>query len=281
MPSPPRTDSSLLNAMKLEDNKLLDLINGSGFLFQLGIEAEVKRTRHEHLWNVAAREYPWERDGAGGFIDLVLSRGPLRVVLECKRTREATWVFLTTSDSKRSFFWCPWAQYVSGSRFQGGWIDFQVLPACPIAEFCIVRGQGEGDKPLLERLCAGLVQAVDGLAEEELQIWSNASQRNLGVYIPVIVTTATLQLCVYDPARVSMTDGSIQEAEFKAVPYVRFRKSLATTLSKEARPDSLEGALADRERSVFIVNAEHFTEFLKELEIREDSWIGFTQKLST
>jgi hypothetical protein len=248
---------------------LLKIVNNSGFLFQLGVDTNVAMTYDEHGWKVAAREYPWSReDGTGGFIDIILWKDITRLVVECKRTRDASWVFLALWDTDEERFRCCWADYAHRQQPHAGWFDVRMSPPSPIAEFCMVRGQGEGEISMLERICSPLISAVDSLAAEELQMAQTNQYPSRLIYIPVIVTTANLHLCVADPQKISLGDGTIPEASFKSVPFVRFNKSLATRLPDGVQPRELSHAAAERERSVFIVNSDHLVAFLRAVSVR-------------
>jgi hypothetical protein len=231
-------------------------------LFQLGVETTTTMTYHEHAWKVAAREYPWRNNDTRGFIDLILWKNTTRLVVECKRTKDASWVFLALWNKPEERFRCCWADYAQ-RRPHAGWLDFSVLPASPAADFCMVRGQGENEVSLLERICSTLISAVDSLAVEELHMAAASQYPSLTFYLPVIVTTAKLYLCVADPKKISLGNGMIPEAEFQSVPYIRFNKSLATQLPEGARPRELSAAASERERSIFVVNADHLVDFLR------------------
>src|SRR5262249_25748498 len=72
------------------------IVNASGFLFQLRVENEIETTQLDHRWTVLAREHPWQdvASDRNGYIDLVLGKANVRLVIECKRTRDADWIFL-------------------------------------------------------------------------------------------------------------------------------------------------------------------------------------------
>jgi len=66
----------------MAENKdsLTDVINSSGFLFQLRLEEEIKKSRPVSPigeWQQIAREHKWidSLDGKEGFIDIVLESG--------------------------------------------------------------------------------------------------------------------------------------------------------------------------------------------------------------
>lgn len=47
------------------------------------------------------------------------------------------------------------------------------------------------------------------------------------MYFGIIVTTAKLQICRYDPNAISLGEGKISNATFEEVPYLRFRKQMS------------------------------------------------------
>lgn len=58
-----------------------------------------KKTFHSYGWKVISREHAWRNaeSGADGFIDIVLGNDVednQRFVIECKRPRDASWIFL-------------------------------------------------------------------------------------------------------------------------------------------------------------------------------------------
>jgi hypothetical protein len=67
-----------------------------------------------------------------------------------------------------------------------------------------------------------------------------------------------------NPERIKVGDGTLDagDVEISTVPFIRFRKSLATQFPKGKFYD-LRAANRARERTVFIVNAASLPEFLK------------------
>jgi len=75
--------------------ELARLLNASGFAIQMAVEHAV-RSSGGHNFEVVAREHP-RRDPQHekeGYIDLVLQSSAVMWAVECKRARDATWVFL-------------------------------------------------------------------------------------------------------------------------------------------------------------------------------------------
>jgi hypothetical protein len=75
--------------------------------------------------------------------------------------------------------------------------------------------------------------------------------------LPVIVTNAPLYSVRYQPSEVSLETGEFAELprEIERERWVRFRKSFTADTRFEIA-----------ERSVFVVNATHFRDFLKQLQ---------------
>ena len=84
----------------------LQIANDSGFPLQIAVERHVADTVRTHGWTVRYSEHSWSNaaEGASGFIDIVLqdSNETTFLVLECKRVRDADWVFLPSDGKARS-----------------------------------------------------------------------------------------------------------------------------------------------------------------------------------
>lgn len=249
----------------MEHSELAKLVDRSGFLFQLAVEEHVRSGSNSHGWEVLAREYPWSSpDGLrGGFIDFVADRFGLRAVFECKRTQDGEWIFLTRQDQAPTVKLRTLWSYLSESGARGyGWDDLHFEPASAFAEFCIVRGGSDDDKPMLERIAGDLVRATESLAREELE---TLGRRNGPTgYIPVIVTNATLRVCRVNLADVDLKRGVLpSSAEFEIVPAVRFRKATASDVKHEPNTyASIRDGLVKKERSAMVVNIEHLASWL-------------------
>ena len=95
--------------------------------------------------------------------------------------------------------------------------------------------------------------------------------------IPVIVTNADLAVCRFDPNSIKIEDGTLDASntEIEIVPFIRFRKSLATAMPQISIND-LKAANRARERTVFVVTAAHLAEFLSGWKIEAlDHFNGF------
>ena len=266
--------------MKTQEPESLKQINRSGFPFQLKVEDGVRVAENIHHWRVASREHPWtDVRESSGFIDLVLKNTEVstyRLVIECKRVkanddRQLQWLFLV-EQTKSDFVFRSSAFEVEADIGARLWDDVQVWPASLESQFCVLHGD-EPRRPLLESLSKGLLDATEGLAQEEINLEQSIREpekrdRPLHVRLfmfPMIVTNAKIAVCRFDPSSVDLEQGLLREgdAEIFEVPMIRFRKSLATEFP-EGTFFHLEAANRARERTVLVVNATHLVDILKE-----------------
>ena len=197
--------------------------DSSGFPLQIRLSELVSSSRK---WGVCAEEYPWRAidNHMDGFIDLVLQHKEhsfQSMVVECKRVRQTAWVFLIPGSAPRlrshARLWHSNYDFSKWDSF--GWADFQFDPACHESMFCAIPGQDHGRRNSLERTASELVEAVEGLAFHEKalhektiptlvdkMVGMGSSGRPFSrVYVPVIVTTAALQVACFEPESVSLT----------------------------------------------------------------------------
>jgi len=241
----------------LQDS-LRKLVNASGFLFQLRVEQEIRATQPSRRgdWEVVAHEHRWieAAEGGEGFIDIILRSGFGRMIIECKRVMDASWVFLVPDQKNQTArSRLLWTVRNAEDQEIASWHDFYVLPISAESAFCAVRGQGEKDVPMLERIASHLLKSVESFASEELSYTSRASHDPI-IYFPVIVTNAALYVCHFDPLKVDLASGQLAEGDFKQVPYIRFRKTLSSNLLPREPPRDVEQSNQENERTVFIVN---------------------------
>jgi hypothetical protein len=266
------------NVLKTEKTaELAKLVDNSGFPFQLRIEHEV-RTSTGHSWSIASREHPWVERGKEKeyFLDLILESGRQRMAIECKRTQNASWIFLTNPAGlpepevgrpqiKARVFY---ASRLPGGELLQTWWDFDVRPSTVASDFCVIRGTGDDQSPLLERLGRHVVDASREVGEMALSLGESA---DAVVVIPVIVTNAKLYACPVDPGRISLDEGRFvgAEARFVELPYIRFQKSLSQEVTKaRQKPRNVWEADKNRERTVFIVNSESLIPMMKTWTLR-------------
>jgi hypothetical protein len=243
-------------------------------MLQLALEDAVRSTERRHRFEIEAREHPWKHEDESGFIDLILGRSTMRLVCECKRTRDANWVFAVEHDAadeqRARLLWTE----VTARGPLSDWFNFLMETASPQSSFCMIRGQGENDSPLLERLAGKLMSSVEALADEELRLRVPGDTRdNRRVYVPIVVTTARLWVCRYDPGKIDIATGRVDEAAFEEVQTIRFKKALSSAGTVEAEESQempyrrFRQVSRLQERTVFVVNSSAFVSLL-------ESWRG-------
>ncbi len=258
----------------------LKQINRSGFPFQLKVEHDIRATEGTHHWSVATREHAWDTDGKSGFIDLVLKHkqvSTFRLVIECKRVkaddaRQLQWLFLV-EQAKSDFVGTASSFEVEADIGARIWDDVLVSPASLESQFCVLQGDDPRRSSLLEAIARDLLEAMEGLAQQEINVEQsirNNEEVEPGLHVqlflfPVIVTNAKIVVCRFDPSRVTLEKGMLEEndADIFEVPMIRFRKSLATEFP-EGLFYGLDAANKKRERTVLVVNAGHLTDILKD-----------------
>ncbi|MFC1895149.1 hypothetical protein ACFL0Q_00590 [Thermodesulfobacteriota bacterium] len=254
----------------MDEALLKKTVNSSGFPLQIALEALVKDTYREHRWRVLFSEHSWANYNTeeSGFIDLILQhadRGILLVV-ECKRVQNSSWIFLygeaKANTRTHAKAWCT--QEKGGKLHKFGWFDATVDPSTAESRFCVVPGQDAKSRPMLERLAAEVVASTEGFAIEDQSFHKGSSEYERW-YFSAIVSTADLLLCNFDPAKVPVGTGEVDEAKFTRVPYLRFRKQLSTYEMPEAswKESTATEIATHKENTVFVINANALIDFLR------------------
>lgn len=253
--------------------ELLRVINGSGFPLQIALQNAVESSAPG--WRISHREHAWSNpsDGQRGFIDFVVQNAETSdsVVVECKRVQNSSWLFLGHSgSSKPTEIFNTWVTVYPEARAPYfGWVDLCVPVPTPEAQFCCLRGQSSNDKnTFLERLGAELVSSTEALASEERE-YRDETEGPCRLYFNVIATTASLYFAEFDKQSLNLNDGTLENATFHPVPYLRVRKQFAMKAAPLTPEDYHRGRDPDvlRENSVFVVEAQHFTSLLQALKV--------------
>lgn len=257
-----------------EDADALKVLNDSGFPLQVAVGRSVEATAASHGWRVRYQEHAWFNEGdlSKGFIDLVITdqHDCVNVVVECKRVRHASWLFMHPKGevSSRRHAKLFATKYVSDALKTCDWADVPIDPACAEAMFCAVRGQAAGDKPtMLERVGGELVSATEAFAQEESDFRPKGDSVRL--YLSVLITTAELKIANFKPDAIALSDGMVPEADFTSVPYVRFRKQLSQRPIALSQSDFENRTRVDyqRENTIFVVRADALIDFLADIDI--------------
>ncbi len=253
---------------------LIAIANASGFLYQERVCHEVKSSSNTHCWRVVVTEHRWIDGGRERFIDAVVTKHNMRLVIEAKRNKgEANWIFLPYPGTS----WQDDRVHRLWTRVEGDgtrtlqWDEgVSVRPYSASARFCMVKGSGDDDSPMLERTAGVLLRSTEAIANEELAVSSRAQSPLVRwFYFPVVVTNARLHVCNFNPARVDLDTGNLPlDTEVKEVGFVRFTKSLSTGVSNGRQPVTLDASNLASERTIFVVNGSKLTEFLEHFEMR-------------
>jgi hypothetical protein len=257
------------------------IADSSGFPLQIRVSNIVNSIQG---WQILLEEHPWlsEETNLSGFIDLIIENyqqyGETKtdkfyvMLVECKRVRQTSWVFLVPEINKMKFtrarIWFSNSSDRAWNHFY--WANCQVEPNSYESQFCAIPGMEHGRRNLLERTASELIEATEAFARQEQELYKrypSPRPQFQRIYIPIIVTTAELIVSRFEPGRISLKDGSLpDDAIFEEVPSVRFRKSLTGKLP--SGQDSVKKVHDDTQRTIFIVNAGKFEEFLNNFYIQ-------------
>ena len=253
---------------------VLKLANESGFPLQLAVAAAVEDGTASHGWRVSSHEHPWAKGKEEGFADLVLERPSneiVRLVVECKKQKTKDLLFFVPGEDAQETSRCRirWGFRTSKRAYPGGWADVDVSPLSLESQFCVVVGEGaDKRRSMLERTAHDLVMAADAICDEEIDLTEDDGMGSEFVYIPVLVTTAKLMTCRFDPKAVSLDSGEIgSDAKIDEVPAIRFRKALTTNSVEDGADSSLDEARRRKEHSIIVVNAGAIESFLADWRI--------------
>ena len=275
-----------MNNQELQsDQELLKAINESGFPLQLGLLQLVRK--HQTTWTAILTEHHWidPLKGDEKFIDLVLRQGsddyPVRLVIECKRSRDTEWIFLRepSLSPRRARPSSVRSRVVikpEESNHEEFW-DVPFTPGYPAASYCVIRKNRQRTQELLERTAAELVRATDALAKQEALIFARSGPSLPSqwpglrrVYVPVIVTTASLFVCDAPYDTLDLTTGEVGDVTVCKESVVHFTKSLVSFEQEKASATRIEQFSQQSERSVLIVRASDFLGFLAQFKFSND-----------
>jgi len=241
---------------------VLAALQSSGFPFQTAVAHVVNPSLG---WSLRESEYPWQTPGGDGqFLDIVATNGVFFLTIECKKTRKEILTFLRPLGQSHTGlvegFRCLRARQMFDStrRREIFCEEWALKPPSTYSEFCVVSTSESGrDQRLLERDAGFVVRATDAFAHdlrERFQPDRDAALSTACLFLPVIVTNAPIYTARYTPTEVSLESGEflILPHEIENAPWVRFRKAFTS----DGGPD-----LGDR--SVFVVHATSFAEFLR------------------
>ena len=238
---------------------LVSKLQTSGFPFQTAVAHVVRNSKS---WSVYKSEYPWvDPSGKDEFLDLVIKKGDWYAGVECKKTEKETLNFLRPLGHKPTGEVEVVRCLRRRSNFRLYCEDMAFWPKSFDTEFCVVTTRAAGGtQRLLERDARLVVLATNAFAlyeEQQVQWRREKSESSDQIYISIIVTNAPINSVRYKPSDVSLESGQfVKDPELATnVPWIRFRKAFTST-----------GGPDEGDRTVFVVHADDFGEFLELIE---------------
>ncbi len=268
-----------------------DRASESGIPLQRHLAELVNRTcdgrdqthpQDRQLWRVEAEEVP----AGDGFLDMLLicrtqGNAPIRMAVEVKRfydayeARPMRLLFLTPRRSSRFTNSSPMLPYRDPEKTKGRTDlphrlmagEFYATLSCPVAEHCIFE-ERKGNV------------TMDGIARELLAQMEALSIEPVAdgerfALVPVVVTNAELHLLRVGD--VDLTSGAMTSGpeNGEVVSWLRYEKTLSRSgVKPKASQESKDFVswAAERVRSVYVVQAQHFIEFLRQFQLPRGPW---------
>src|SRR5579859_3422680 len=256
----------------------LKTINQRGYLLQLAIARLVtdanKRVASPDRWTVEAKEHSWmdPTTDQEEYIDLVLSRNWIRIVIECKRSgmdASKEWIFLNpTPDYDVDRLHAYQARIRKQDDDRWGWYQARVAPGSHESAFCLLPGQGDDSRTLLERTAGILLRSVEALAKQDVTRGEATTPMAI-TYFPVVVTNARLCIATFYDGNIDLATATLPKGkvEFAEVPFMRFRKNLSSTIPATPETKTIGEANKAADRTVLVVNSLAFETFLRSLDL--------------
>ncbi len=245
---------------------VLTALRKSGFPLQSAVATRVVSGGRFRILSSLWVEYPWRRDSEEHFLDLiaVLPEPRIYAVIECKKT-QAEWTFLRPegvrgdSGDQVQRFRCVYSErsdHEAPRRMESFCTDYEVEPVSAESKYCIVSGNMAGKPRLLERDARLLVLGTEEFALDQQSAPNRFPEPQLrAVYLPIIVTTASLYSARFDPRTVDLETGELplELKDVRAERWIRFRKAFTG------------GQLSVGEQSVYVVQAVDVEDFFARL----------------
>jgi hypothetical protein len=263
---------------------LAKVVKRSGFPFQAKIQRIIESISG---WEVIGTECPWKYDNREEFLDIVARKNKVHLVIECKKSGvlsgahtkngiecfegapKRSFVFLCTESDGNIcqptvhalLTYCREENHddtpltILGTQAK----LYNVEPSSYEASLCVTADL-VNPKEMLEREVADLVRGTHEFANVFYSFLHEVEEdaTAMDLFIPVYVTTAPIFVLGFDPETVSVLDGEFEldPHSLVRVPWMRFRKTLMAG-----------GTFASDDRTVFVIEAKHFKEFLEKFEV--------------
>jgi hypothetical protein len=259
--------------MTNETEKLKEIINKSGYPLQLALEYQINSTEREHNFRVLSSEHRWvDKDSSSdGYIDLMAYHRNynIRIVIECKRII-GNWNFLISEMNPSptgKIKVLSISDEVSDNIKKIKWVQLSMYPESFVSSFCVFESNNQKDERTLEKFAGDLLLSIESLAKEEILYKNKFNSKSDLFYIPMIVTTAKIQLSNFNPGNINLDDGKIATSNIKEQDNIRFTKSLASNLNYTNEIMDIKEADKSNARTVIVVQAIKLIEFLKHIDI--------------
>ncbi|MFH1267305.1 MAG: hypothetical protein ABIK89_16400, partial [Planctomycetota bacterium] len=111
----------------------------------------------------------------------------------------------------------------------------------------------------------------EAIAMTEIGMVDPASAVAVLHYVPVVVTSAELSVATFSAGEIDAVAGELprDRGEFHPVPFIRFHKSLTTTVERLGESRNFRDVSRLMERSVFVVSAGSLVRFLDAFGFRQ------------
>jgi len=272
-------------------NLLFNSLNEQGYLLQEACKYELEM--NDTGWSVRATEYPVSIMGQDTKIDLVLWDNRTHdtfAIVECKRSDPSyrCWLFGAPNMKQRYSPDCQF-MHVQGTQISSGasisiisqvkslTIDVPTYVAQSWLEVKAI-SVGRGSNPQnIENAFGQVLRGLSGFAHEQLTIRFKSNTPFKSIFIPVVVTTASLYVAHYDLKDINLSTGKIEnnKVDFgqwkpEEQPWILVYYGATDSIAASPIPDSFHDndpkqLLKYKMRSIFVVNSTHLAEFFKKL----------------
>lgn len=260
------TEGGSADAAERAKQDLLDTVNKTGYPLQLAVSDALKRSSAR--LQVVAEEHRWVTpdEGAEGFADIILRTdldhfpAALVLVLECKRRapQKGALQFLVASDEGSDDL--ATVAFAEQGQDWGFWQETSIGPVCPRALFSLGRDENPSGRREVEVAGKELTPAAYAIACETARDFTG---RYGVIVVPVLVTTAELQVCRFRPQDLHLRDGLLTDAAYEPVPIVKVHRSFGGPghYRTGGRPFVIRSTQA--RRTLFVVNAAAVVDFVE------------------
>ena len=244
----------------------------SGLPLQTLIPHLIRQVPHCEL---EGEEFAWrDEDGANQFTDLVISKGTDYFPIECKKT-ESTLTFLNPGSledsSELRMLFLPPQHEVETRHHQLPPLQSGVARASPRSlQATLCAASDSGPNQMLEKQVRVLLGGTDAWAQH-LRQSEHQEERHPSIhrcFIPLLVTTARLYQCDYEPADVPAETGVMPtdtiRSGLREVSWVRFRKQFTA-----------DGG----DRTAIVVRADQLTSFLTKFDLGSVPLFDYTAEM--